>query len=631
MKMKKLLALLLSLLMLVALFSACANNEGKTDDQGSTSSDQGKTDDKTTTDDGKTDDGKTDDGKVDDGDAPVETDMKTITWFGCDSHQWEYTMNEAKDFATWKEFMRIAEEEFNIKVDWSVADQDAYLTTLNGLIAGNTLPDSFFSQGSFALPDDTVVEMINQGKFAPMDDVLAYSNSAAELFAPGGPLDYLKAWAMSEDGNWYYIKIGNNTAKSLNLSNSTMTQRVAIQVHGAYGVNIRQDWLDKLGLAMPQTIEEFRDALVTMQTEDVNGNGAADERYTAHIGTINCYQGVAQWFGLPNGVWKENPGTGVIEFPHMMEGYKPWLTYMNGLYNDKVLYNNDGGSTWSYSTYCGGDYVSAYTMMQDYLWRTETGDPDADYEPMPIIQAVDGITPRFIAQECVAGGAGITFNANVDLEAAARFVDFTHSQQFAMVFEHGIEGVAYDWNEDGETITTYVLSDDQDEYGAARTQYLNTSGLPGVHIDNVWGIQCYEYANVDEAIANNETYTEQFTTREDWMKDNNWNDDAPSVKFLHILSEFGQENFNPTIVYSFVTLPTTEEATVISTYKTDLETYLLEMTTNAITGASSIDQIDEQLQYAYDNLGLQEYYNVMQARYNRFLVSMGFDAIEIVE
>ena len=36
-------------------------------------------------------------------------------------------------------------------------------------------------------------------------------------------------------------------------------------------------------------------------------------------------------------------------------------------------------------------------------------------------------------------------------------------------------------------------------------------------------------------------------------------------------------------------------------------------------------------QYAYDNLGLQEFYNVMQARYNRFLVSMGFDAIEIVE
>ena len=49
-----------------------------------------------------------------------------------------------------------------------------------------------------------------------------------------------------------------------------------------------------------------------------------------------------------------------------------------------------------------------------------------------------------------------------------------------------------------------------------------------------------------------------------------WDDDSPATKFLHILSDFGQENFNPTIVYSFVTLPTTEEAQVISMYKTDL-------------------------------------------------------------
>ena len=85
------------------------------------------------------------------------------------------------------------------------------------------------------------------------------------FFAPGGKLEYLKAWAAFEDGNWYYIKVGNNTAKSMNLSNSTMEQRVAVQVHGAYSVNIRQDWLDKLNLSMPQTTEEFRQALIAMQ------------------------------------------------------------------------------------------------------------------------------------------------------------------------------------------------------------------------------------------------------------------------------------------------------------------------------------------------------------------------------
>lgn len=623
MKMKKLLALLLACLMLVTLFSACANNEGTSDDQGGASN---------TDDQGNTADPDEED-PAEGEDEPVEKDMKEISWLGYEAHQWEYTMDDVQDFATWKEFMRIAEEDFQLIVNSEAVDSNAYLTTLNGLIASNSLPDSFFSQGnSTTLADDTVVEMINQGKLAAMDDVLAYSESAAELFEAGGPLEYLKAWAMFEDGNWYYIKVGNNTAKSMDLSNSEMDQRVAVQVHGCYSVNIRQDWLDKLNMAMPQTTEEFHQALVAFQQNDVNGNGSADERLVAHVGYNTCYQsGVAQWFGLPNGEFKENPGTGVIEVPCLMEGYKPWLSYMNGLYNDNVVLNNEGGSAWSYGVYCGGDYVSAYTMMQDYLWRTETGDPNADYEPMPILQGVDGVTPRFIAQECVAGGPGITFRADVDLEAAARFVDFTHSQQFAMLFEHGIEGIAYDWNDDG-TITTYPLTEDQDQYASPRVTYLDYNGLPSVHIDNVWGIQCQEYASVDEAIANNECYTEEFVTKEEWQEINNWDDDSPATKFLHILSDFGQENFNPTIVYSFVTLPTTEEAQVISMYKTDLvDTYLLEMTTNAIIGETSIDQIDEQIQYAYDNLGLQEYYNVMQARYNRFLVAMGYDAIEIVE
>ncbi|MBE6936706.1 MAG: hypothetical protein E7458_09500 [Ruminococcaceae bacterium] len=613
---KKILALLLAVLMLMTLFTACAEDKkDDADDKSSTA-----TDDKKPAEDSSKEDDAEDE-------APVEAEMKTISWFGYEANQWDYTMVEAQHFATWKEFMRIANEDYGIEVDWSTTDQTAYLTTLNGYIAANTLPNSFYAWGQ--LPDDSYIEMINNNRFAPMDDILEYATESAPLFEPDGKLGYLRAWAMTENGNWYSIKVGNNTANSIDLSNSTTKQRVPVQVHGPYGVSIRQDWLNKLGLALPTTLDEYYDALKAFQDNDINGNGAADERHIEHLGTASVYRGIGQWFGLPGGTFVENPGSGVVEVPHLMDGYKPWLSFMNKLYNDTLILNNDGGSQWSYSVYCGGNYCSSYTVMHDYLWRTETGDPDADYEPLPLIQGVEGIVPRFTAQEAVAGGSGITFAADVDLDAAGRFVDFLHSQAFALVFERGIEGVAWDWADDG-TIVSYPLTEEQDEFASPRTTYLDYSGLPSVHIDNVWGVKCTAYDSVEEALNAGECYTEEFMTQEEWKENYNYNGegDSPATKFLKYINEFGEENFNPAIVYSFMTPPTADEAKVVAQYKTELvDTYLLELTTNTIVGQFSIDEVDEKIQYAYDNLGLQEYYDVMQARYNRFLDAMGLEVV----
>ena len=78
-------------------------------------------------------------------------------------------------------------------------------------------------------------------------------------------------------------------------------------------------------------------------------------------------------------------------------------------------------------------------------------------------------------------------------------------------------------------------------------------------------------------------------------------------------------------------MATNEEAAIIAQYETELKTYLLEMTTNMIVGSTSTDTIDEQVQFAYDNLGLQEYINVMQARVNRYLEAIGREPVEINE
>lgn len=610
----KLLALLLSVLLLVTLFAGCQS--APADDPAN--DDAQKSKDDTTDGDGQ-----------DDASAPTEVDAKTIEWLGFEFHNYKYSADDAdaKDFATLRAYEDLALNDYRLEIDWSTVDQSAYQTTINGLLASHALPDSYC--GGF-FPEDVYNSVYMNGGFAAMDEVLEYAPECAHLFAEGGPLAYAKAWMTMENGEWYTVRPGNNTANSIDLSNSTMKQRVPVQVHGPYGLAIRQDWLNKLSLDMPQTKEEFQEALVQFRERDVNANSSQDERYVAHLGTTGIYAGVAQWFGLPSGAMMENPGTGVVDIPHRMEGYKPWLSYMRGLYDDLVLYNNDGGAMWQYAVYCAGNYVSAYTVMNDNLWSTQTGDPDADYEPLPIIQAVDGIAPRFIAQEAVAGGVGFTFNSKVDLDAAGRFMDFLYSEKYFYLRNYGIEGVAWDWTEDG-LIKTYALEEDMDGYKGAGGLWLDFNAFPDNGIANVWGLNCTQYDSVQNALDAGECYTEKFMTEDEWKEAMKYNGTgaSPATKFLQYIAEFGEENFNPCAVYSFFTPPTGDEVAVNSMYRSDLDTYLLEMTTTAITGQISVDEIDEKLQYAYDTLGLQECLDVAQARYNRFLIAMGLDPVEV--
>ena len=289
---KRLIALLLAVLMLVTLFSACAQDEDQQDDnQGTVDTEDPNTEDQTET-----------------GDAPEETEKLSIEYLGRQGAATYATAEEARDqgFATYDALIDIINNDYNVDYKWSVVDVDGYLTTLSGLIAANTLPDVFNSRE--IIDDTTLNQLIEAGRLASIDDVLEYSDgSAKEYYNNEDELIYLKAFATVEDGNWYYVPLANTTASSFNFSNSKYDMRSNGQIHGAYSVCVRQDWLDKLGLAMPSTTEEFYEMLKAFQDNDVNGNGAADERYIGNLGSKFQTTGVGQWFGLPYQDFIEDP------------------------------------------------------------------------------------------------------------------------------------------------------------------------------------------------------------------------------------------------------------------------------------------------------------------------------------
>ncbi|WP_168121776.1 extracellular solute-binding protein [Paenibacillus sp. HB172176] len=95
------------------------------------------------------------------------------------------------------------------------------------------------------------------------------------------------------------------------------------------GMIIRKDWLDKLGLEVPQTVEEIEKVAMAFATQDPDGNGKADTIGFATSKSFNGFNEAAVWFGAPNG-WGELDGK--LAPTYLFPEYLDTLKYFHRLY-----------------------------------------------------------------------------------------------------------------------------------------------------------------------------------------------------------------------------------------------------------------------------------------------------------
>lgn len=102
---------------------------------------------------------------------------------------------------------------------------------------------------------------------------------------------------------------------------------------------LRKDWMEKLGLQVPENTEEFEAMLRMFKENDPDGNNIDDtyglEIAGAHDNEFNLVlDQVAAWFGAANG-WKEDNGELIPSF--MTDEYKKALFYLKKLYEDGLI------------------------------------------------------------------------------------------------------------------------------------------------------------------------------------------------------------------------------------------------------------------------------------------------------
>jgi len=151
------------------------------------------------------------------------------------------------------EYLRYVEERLNvdIKYEFSVEDLDAYNQKVTLAIASNSIPD---------------VMIVNEQQFHQLAkaDMLADLTEVYENYA--SPL--IKEYYQSYSGD-RALNTGRIDGKLYALPNTNIDGNFQL-------LWIRQDWLSKLNLQLPKTVDDVKGIIKAFVEQDPDGNGAKD-------------------------------------------------------------------------------------------------------------------------------------------------------------------------------------------------------------------------------------------------------------------------------------------------------------------------------------------------------------------
>lgn len=222
-----------------------------------------------------------------------------------------------EDFAT-NTFTQWYSERTGININFNIAPPNEGQEVLNIRIASGDLPDIFVG---FDVDPSTLALYGPQGLFLPLSDLIEnHGHFIHEVFEGSSQVRPL---ITSPDGVIYGLPQVNECYHCFHAQRAW----------------INQDWLDAVGMDLPQTTDEFFDVLTAFKQQDANGNGDPNDEIPLAGATTGWntnidgflmnpfvfseFTGQNRYFEINDGVISANANT---------EGFREGLRYLNRLY-----------------------------------------------------------------------------------------------------------------------------------------------------------------------------------------------------------------------------------------------------------------------------------------------------------
>ncbi|TBL73924.1 extracellular solute-binding protein [Paenibacillus thalictri] len=430
------------------------------------------------------------------------------------------------------------EKRTGVKIDFMHPAVGSETEQFNLMIASGKLPD---------IIENDFTRYPGGPEKAISDKVLIKLNDVIDKYAPNlkkflNEHPNFKKEIVTDDGSIYVfpgIGIGNNAVSS--------------------GLVLRKDWLNDLGLAVPETMDEWTNVL--RQFKEKKGSKAP---FTLRLADLN-----KELFNGAYGIgWEFYMDNGKVKYGPYEAGYKDYLTQMSAWYKeglidpdfatqdakslDAKITNNTAGAL---TTAVGGGIGKYLNAMQDK-------DPKYDLvgAPYPVLRKGD--EPKFINKpyEYRGGGsAGIT-TSNKNVAETAKWLDYFYSDEGHMLKSFGVEGQTYNMVNGYPKYTDLITKNpDKLSIGEAMGKYLRV-------------------AQPSPGLVGDDRYADQYFA-------------LPQQKEASAIFSKHQKNADAILLPRITQTP--EEASELSSIMAEVNTYQSEMFLKFVMGAEPIGNFDK--------------------------------------
>lgn len=361
------------------------------------------------------------------------------------------------------------------------------------------------------------------------------------------------------------------------------------------GFLIRQDWLDELGLEVPQSYDAMHEVITAFKNKyDLSDPYVMPYQVLSPWGLMAGGYGITATANANN--FYVDLETDEIKLSTASDAYYEYLSMFRDWYSEGLIssdftsYQSNLPDESLISTEQTGIWFSDLSYIKTYQDLLASVNPNAKLSLMND-PGIDDEKTGYIATTRVIGGTGgfSVSESCSDVELALSWCDMWYNPDLTQFINYGYEGITFEYDEDGNPVLGGCIID-------------NDLGLPSIKMSNgvylctsggfIYDLHKYDLEYTDLQL---EAYTA-------WI---NAAKDESTVTTSQVPGGAKMD---------------VDQASTVSAAMSDINTYVSEMALKFVTGVEPLNE-DSYAQYVanIEGMNLQSALDAQQAAYDRYL------------